>query len=53
MVPSRNGASCGDWFQGDSDVQGGKATYIWKKGDSLDVAAILCLHVDDWIPWTT
>lgn len=30
-----------------------KATYIWKKGDSLDVAAILCLHVDDGIPWTT
>ena len=24
-----------------------KATYIWKKGGSSEVAAILCLHVDD------
>ena len=24
-----------------------RATYIWKKEDSLEVAAILCLHVDD------
>eukprot|EP00434_Breviolum_minutum_P025436 symbB.v1.2.022474.t1/scaffold1996.1/size93170/9 len=24
-----------------------RATYIWKKKDSSDVAAILCLHVDD------